>query len=177
MPQIYFETERLILRNWKESDVGAFMEMNSNKEVMQYFPSTLSEAETMDMIERIKKHFVEFGYGLFAMERKDNQQFIGFTGFSHPKFESYFTPCIEIGWRINKPNWNLGFATEAAKSCLTFGFKNAGLTEIYSFTSVLNKPSEKVMQKIGMTKTGIFKHPSIEKNHPLHEHVLYKISK
>jgi len=114
---------------------------------------------------------------LFAMERKDNQQFIGFTGFSHPKFESYFTPCIEIGWRINKPNWNLGFATEAAKSCLTFGFKNAGLTEIYSFTSVLNKPSEKVMQKIGMTKTGIFKHPSIEKNHPLHEHVLYKISK
>ncbi len=177
MPQIYFETERLILRDWKESDVGAFIEMNSNKEVMQYFPSTLSEAETMDMIERIKKHFVEFGYGLFAMERKDDQQFIGFTGFSHPKFESYFTPCIEIGWRINQPNWNLGFATEAAKACLIFGFKNAGLTEIYSFTSVLNKPSEKVMQKIGMTKTGIFKHPSIEKNHPLHEHVLYKILK
>ncbi|MDE3143969.1 MAG: GNAT family N-acetyltransferase [Bacteroidota bacterium] len=177
MAQIYFETERLILRDWKESDTAVFIEMNLNKNVMQYFPSILNEDETLQMLEKIKKHFADFDYGLFAVERKDNKNFIGYTGFSHPKFESFFTPCIEIGWRLNFNDWNFGFATEAAKASMQYGFDKIGLKEIYSFTSIRNKPSENVMQKIGMKKVGTFEHPLLANGHYLKTHVLYKIEK
>lgn len=139
---------------------------------MEFFPSVKTEAETLEQIERIKNTIAKNGYGFFALERKDNQQFIGFTGLTHPGFESYFTPCIEIGWRLSKANWNMGFATEAAKACLDFGFNKLGVDEIYSFTAVLNVRSEQVMKKIGMVKEGLFDHPSVEG--ALKQHVLYK---
>ena len=127
----------------------------------------------MEQIQRITKHITEYGYGFFALERKDNGRFIGFTGLSHPGFEAEFTPCVEIGWRLRKENWGEGFATEAAKACLEFGFDSLDLDELYAFTAVQNKPSEKVMQRIGMVKKGYFNHPSINDGSDLKKHVLY----
>ena len=170
-------TPRLILRNWRESDHEPFMEMGRDEAVMKYFPSVLTRLETLSTIERIEAHQKQYGYGLFAVERKDNNRFIGYTGLWHPTFESFFTPCVEIGWRLSKANWNLGFAQEAAKACLQYGFKTLGLKEIYSFTSIHNLPSINVMQKTGMTKAGNFEHPKIAEGHWLREHVLYKIKK
>lgn len=117
----------------------------------------------------------QYGYGFFAVERKDNGEFIGFTGLTHPGFEAEFTPCVEIGWRLSKQNWGQGFATEAAMACLKFGFQELGLNEIYSFTSVHNLRSEQVMKKIGMIKEGYFEHPLMDDGHFLKQHVLYKI--
>jgi len=142
---------------------------------MAFFPSVRSAGETMEQIQRISKHIAEYGYGFFALERKDNRRFIGFTGLSHPGFEAAFTPCVEIGWRLSMENWGQGFATEAGKACLEFGFDTLGLDEIYSFTAVQNKPSEKVMQRIGMVKKGYFDHPSIDNESELKNHVLYSI--
>ncbi len=170
------ETPRLILRQWQETDKQAFITMGEDKDVMKYFPSTLTHLESLASIERIHAHFKQYGYGLFALERKDNGAFIGYTGFWHPTFESFFTPCVEIGWRLSKANWNMGFAQEAARACLQFGFWELGLKEIYSFTSVHNLPSINVMQKIGMKETGFFEHPKIEAGNWLRKHVLYKIS-
>lgn len=174
---IYIETERLYLRQWKASDADAYIEMNSDKEVMEFFPSTLTAEQSLEHITRIKDQIEQNGYGLFAIEKKDDHSFIGFTGFSHPRFEEWFTPCIEIGWRIDKAHWNKGFATEAAKASLVFGFEKLLLKEIYSWTSVHNSKSEQVMKKIGMEKFGKFDHPLIENGHYLQEHVLYKIVK
>jgi ribosomal-protein-alanine N-acetyltransferase len=88
-----------------------------------------------------------------------------------------FSPCIEIGWRLHKKIWNKGYATEGAKACLKYGYENLNLQDVYSFTSKNNKRSEHVMEKIGMIKIGEFYHPKIDRNHPLCEHVLYKITK
>jgi RimJ/RimL family protein N-acetyltransferase len=175
MSAIFLETPRLILRQWEESDHKPYIRLNADKEVMEFFPSTLTTDESLAQIGRLSAHIDEYGYGFFAVERKDDQQFIGFTGLSHPRFESYFTPCVEIGWRLSKANWNHGFATEAANACLAFGFNTLKLDEVYSFTSVHNVRSEQVMRKIGMVRTGVFDHPMVENGNILKQHVLYRI--
>ncbi len=177
MSQIFIETPRLILRKWQDTDLEPYCQLNMDEDVMEFFPSTSTHEDSLAQVERVSTHINQFGYGFFAVERKDNQQFIGFTGLSHPRFEADFTPCVEIGWRLSKANWGQGFATEAAKACLQFGFNIPGIDEIYSFTSVHNKRSEQVMIKIGMEKTGTFEHPLLAQGHILGEHVLYKIVK
>jgi ribosomal-protein-alanine N-acetyltransferase len=142
---------------------------------MKYFPSNLSPPETLAMMERIEAHQREHGYGLYALERKDNGQFIGYTGLWHPTFDSFFTPCVEIGWRLSKANWGQGFAQEAARACLQYGFDELGLKEIYSFTSVHNLSSINVMQKIGMKYVDEFEHPKVAEGNWLRRHVLYSV--
>lgn len=176
MDKVFLETPRLIIRQWKDSDHAPYIQLNQDEEVMEFFPSTTTAAQTLEQIDRFTTRIEEQGYGFFAVERKDNGQFIGFTGLSQPGFESYFTPCVEVGWRLSKANWNQGFATEAATACLQFGFEDLGLNEIYSFTSVHNLRSERVMQKTGMLKVGYFEHPLIDEGHFLRSHVLYKIT-
>ena len=171
------KTERLVLRKWMQADSIPFAEMNKDKEVMQYFPSVLSDEETAAMINRIGLHFEKYGFGLYALEKISTKEFIGYTGFMIPSFESFFTPCVEIGWRLRKEDWGKGYATEAAKACLHYGFETLGFEEIYSFTSKINLRSEKVMQAIGMIKEGEFDHPNISLNHSLCRHLLYKIEK
>jgi ribosomal-protein-alanine N-acetyltransferase len=176
MPNVIF-TNRLILRHWRDEDTEPFIKINKDPEVMRFFPSTQSADETLALITRIQNHFNDYGYGAYAVERIDTGQFIGFTGFSHPSFKSHFTPCVEIGWRLGKEHWNQGFATEAAKACLNYGFENLGLNEIYSFTATLNLPSINVMEKAGLKKIGGFEHPAVADRHKLKTHVLYKIAK
>ncbi len=172
-----FESSRLGFRMWKESDREVFAKMNANKEVMRYFPKTLNSKEIDDFLNRVQEHFNEYGYGLWAVEIKDTKEFIGFIGFLNATFEAEFTPCTEIGWRLNNKYWNNGYATEGAKACLEYGFNNLNLNSIYSFTAEINQPSENVMRKIGLKKIGEFMHPKVEDGSPLKPHVLYKIEK
>jgi RimJ/RimL family protein N-acetyltransferase len=176
-PKVFIETPRLVLREWIESDEMPYMALNADKEVMEFFPSIKSAVETLEQIERLKRHMDEYGYGFFAVERKDNKELIGFTGLSHPGFQAEFTPCVEVGWRLSKENWGQGFATEAAKACLHFGFVKLGLDTIYAFTSIHNIRSENVMRKIGMIKECYFDHPLIDDGSFLKKHVLYKVDK
>jgi [ribosomal protein S5]-alanine N-acetyltransferase len=176
IPEIFIETPRLIIRQWQQSDHEPYIALNQDADVMEFFPTTSTRDESLAQVGRFTDHIDQYGYGFFAVERKDNHEFIGFTGLSHPRFESHFTPCIEIGWRLSKPNWGQGFATEAAKACLSYGLNNFGFDEILSFTSVHNKRSEQVMIKIAMAKIGDFEHPLITEGHFLRRHVLYKIN-
>jgi RimJ/RimL family protein N-acetyltransferase len=177
MPTIFLETPRLILRSWQQSDEAPFIALNNDTEVMEYFPALLTSAETLAMISRMSDHIAQWGYGFFAVERKDNREFIGFTGLSHPRFESHFTPCVEIGWRLSRAHWGLGFATEGAQACIAFGLNTLKLPEIYSFTSVPNIRSQNVMKKIGMNNEGLFEHPMVDDGHFLKQHVLYKVNR
>ena len=174
IPKVFIETPRLILRKWIATDYSPFIAMNQDMKVMEFFPTISTPDETIAQINRQNKLIEEKGFGFFAMERKDNQQFIGFTGLSIPRFESWFMPCVEIGWRLSEANWGQGFATEAAESCLDFAFNTKEINAVYSFTSVHNERSERMMIKLGMTKMGYFEHPLIEDGIWLKKHVLYK---
>jgi RimJ/RimL family protein N-acetyltransferase len=169
------ETQRLGLRAWKDSDTEPFIEMNRDGRVMEFFPSILSESETLGMIERIKKCIAENHFGLWATEIKQTKEFIGFVGLSIPSFQAEFTPCVEIGWRLAHKYWGNGYATEAASACLDYGFNHLHPGEILSFTSVLNNKSLNVMKKIGMSYVETFEHPGIEEGSRLKTHALYKI--
>lgn len=170
------ETKRLLLRRWKDTDLLPFIDINQDHEVMRYFPNLLTAKEVTDMYGRIENHFTDWGYGLFAVEIKESAKFIGFVGLSHPRFESEFTPCVEIGWRIARSSWNKGYATEAAKEVLRYSFESLSIEEIYSFTALENTPSCRVMEKIGMKKIGEFDHPNLPETSPLRAHHLYHIT-
>jgi len=175
MSSYIISTERLGLRRWIEPDVKPFAEMNKDADVMKYFPKLLTDRETFEMVQRINLHFDKNNFGLFAVEHKLTKQFIGFTGFNIPAFDTFFTPCVEIGWRYKKETWGQGFATEAANACLKYGFHTLQFDKVVSFTSAINLNSEKVMKKIGMKKTAGFDHPKIEVTNILCKHVLYEI--
>jgi len=171
----YMETPRLILRDWKEEDIPVFAGLNSNDQVMEFFLKKLSYQETLDFYHRIQQEFAAKGYGLYAVEKKEDHSFIGYVGLHTVTFDIDFAPAIEIGWRLIPEVWNKGYATEAALACLEHAKTVLKLKELYSFTSLPNKRSERVMQKIGMVKTKEFDHPLVEANHPLLRHVLYKV--
>ncbi|MEK8131856.1 GNAT family N-acetyltransferase [Paenibacillus filicis] len=174
---IYMETARLQLRDWEETDLEPFSRLNADEEVMTYFTKTLSAEETHVFYQSIVSEFKACGYGLYAVEVKENKEFIGFIGFRRATFEADFTPCIEIGWRLKKAAWGKGYATEGAEACLQYGFNSLGFVDVYSFTADLNAPSKNVMKKIGMSFMKTFDHPKVEKGSLLYKHVLFHVNR
>ncbi len=175
MPEIL--TPRLKLRAWKEEDKEPFFKLNSDPRVMEFMPKLLSKQESDNFFERINLGFKKHGYSFFAVELIENKRFIGLIGLSIPKFESFFTPCVEIAWRLAYNYWGKGYATEGAKASLDYGFNELNLSEIVSFTVPQNLRSRQVMQRIGMTFINEFEHPSLPEGHCLKKHVLYKTPK
>lgn len=173
------ETERIIIRQWVESDRLPFCKLNADPETLKFFPKTLTYEESNLFVDKTIDQIEKLGYGLFALELKSSNEFIGFTGITRPNYETHFTPCTEIGWRLDKAFWGNGYATEAALCVLNFAFNEIGKREIVSFTSKLNIASIKVMQRIGMKRdlNGDFDHPNIDEKHRLSEHVLYRIQR
>lgn len=173
------ESARLLMRQWRDEDLPAFAAMCADPQVMRYFPAPMSRLESASMIGRVRGHFAEHGFGLWALERKDSGEFIGFTGLGVVGFDAPFTPAVEIGWRLAREHWGLGYASEAAWTALRAGFDRLGLKEIVSFTAQSNLPSEKVMQAIGMQHDPAddFDHPKLAVDHPLRRHLLYRITR
>ncbi|MEU5882943.1 GNAT family N-acetyltransferase [Spirillospora sp. NPDC047279] len=169
-------TERLTLRGWREDDLAPFAELNADPAVMEHFPATLDRAASDALATRITAGFAAHGFGLWAVETTADRRFIGFTGLSVPGFHAPFLPGVEIGWRLARGAWGHGYATEAARRALRFGFHDAGLAEILSFTATGNTRSQAVMRRIGMTHDSAadFDHPDLPEGHPLRRHVLYR---
>ncbi|WP_016912920.1 GNAT family N-acetyltransferase [Mammaliicoccus vitulinus] len=172
----YIETKRLILRNWKDEDVAKFQSMNANPEVRRYFPDILSYSATKNIIDQMKAIIDQHEIGLFAVELKETKSFIGMVGLNYIPEDSELTfpelPFYEIGWRIDKDVWGNGLATEAAEAVLTYA-KEKGINEVYSFTSEINKPSRRVMEKLEMEHIRNFLHPKVIHDEHLAAHVLY----
>jgi len=175
------ETERLYLRQWQPSDFAIFADMNADPEVMRYFPKVLSAAVSDIIANKCQQLIKDKGWGFWAVSLKDGSEksdaFIGFVGLNKTHANLHFAPCVEIAWRLRKEFWGKGYATEAANASLKFAFEELALDEVVSFTAVINKRSQSVMERIGMTNTqDNFYHPALSSNHPLAEHVLYKIN-
>lgn len=173
------QTERLLLRHWRDEDVDSFATLNADAQVMEHFPSLLSREQTDTVTSRIRAHFTERGFGLWAVELKETGEFIGFVGLQVPTFDAHFMPCVEVGWRLDKRFWGKGYAPEAAVASLRDGYERLGLEEIVSMTTTTNKKSMRVMEKLGMSRDPAddFDHPRIPEGHRLRRHVLYRLSK
>jgi RimJ/RimL family protein N-acetyltransferase len=170
------ETNRLVLRRWREADREPFADLNGDPQTLVFFPSTLTRAESDALVDRIEARFEAHGYGLWALEVKESGQFIGFTGLAPMPDDVPGGGGTEIGWRLARHAWHHGYATEAALAARDVAFSGVGLTELWSMTAVLNTPSQAVMRRIGMTEAARFAHPRVSDGSPLKPHVVYHLA-
>jgi RimJ/RimL family protein N-acetyltransferase len=144
--------------------------------VMEHFPSTMTREESDAYVDRVSAVIEERGWGTWAVEVVATGEFIGYVGLNEPRFEAHFTPAVEIGWRLARSAWGHGYATEAARAVLSFAFDELELDEVVSFTTVENRRSRRVMERIGMSYDidGDFDHPNVTEER-VRPHVLYRL--
>lgn len=171
------ESERLGFRNWKERDLELLLTLNTNLQVMKYFPAVLTVEENKMFYKKMKENIEKDGYSFFCVEEKFSKNFIGLIGINKITFDGELKDKFEIGWRLLPQYWGKGYATEGAKKMIEFGFKGLNLMEIFAFTYVNNINSFKVMERAGMKKVMEFNHPRLDENSWLQRHVLYSIKK
>ncbi len=166
--------ERVVLRQWRDRDADAFAAMNADPRVMEFFVALLTREESDAMLARMRASTEERGWGWWCVDI--GGECAGFTGLSEPPYQTPFTPCVEVGWRFRPQFWGHGYATEAARLALDYGFGTLQLPEIVSFTAAGNHRSRRVMERIGMRRDtgGDFDHPRIPDGHALRRHVLYR---
>lgn len=170
-----FTSERLGFRNWLDTDLEKMAAINADSRVMEFFPSLVDREGTVSFIDRMKLQLAQKGYCYYAVDDLADQDFIGFIGLSTQTYEAPFTPCVDIGWRLKTDTWNKGLATEGAKRCLLYAFKNLGLKEVFAIAPVLNLRSERIMQKIGMQKLYEFVHPLLHNDDRLKNCNVYSL--
>ena len=173
---IPIETPRLLLRPWRDDDLPAFAAMNADPRVMEFLGPLKTREESDASVARFSAHLARHGFGFWAVEVTGVADFIGFVGLKVLDFEAHFAPCVEVGWRLAYDHWGKGYATEAARASLDFGFRRLGLEEIVAFTVPANRRSWRVMERLGMTRDPAddFDHPALPEGHPLRRHVLYR---
>lgn len=170
-------TDRLVLRAFGDGDREPFARMNADPVVMEHFVEPMTTAASDAFLERIRAQWQACGWGLWALERRDSGELVGFAGLSPVRFDAPFGPAREIGWRLARAHWGQGFASEAARRTLAFAFDTLGWPEVVSFTAVPNVRSQAVMERIGLRRVpdGDFEHPLVPVGHRLRPHVLYRL--
>lgn len=172
------ETPRLRLRQWRDDDFAPFAALNADPQVMAHFPAPLDRAESDALATRCRALIAAQGWGFWATEIKTTGEFIGFVGLHRPLAELPFSPCVEIGWRLARPFWQQGYASEAARAAVHFAFNDLALDEVVAFTALGNQRSQAVMTRLGMRRAAAtFEHPTVPAGHPLREHCLYRLAR
>lgn len=176
------ETGRLILRPFKEADKEPYAALGANETAMHNFPSTMNKFECDSKMNTLIKLQTRYGFHFLAAELKQTNQFVGLLGLANIDVETKLAipgrPNMEIGWALHPDTWGKGLAPEGARACLTYAWEVLKLNEVVSFTAKTNTPSQRVMEKIGMTRDpeDDFDHPKMPAKHPLTPHVLYRIA-
>lgn len=171
------ETDRLILRAFRDSDREPWAAMNADAEVMRHFPATLSRAEADGVIDRVNGKIGATGVGFWALERKSDGCFLGFAGLNriaHDDLSIY--GAWEVGWRLARHAWGQGYASEAGTFALDHGFGPMRLQRILAYTASTNAASERVMQRLSMVRRADmdFEHPAVPDGHPVKSHIVYE---
>jgi RimJ/RimL family protein N-acetyltransferase len=179
MPTTTLKTERLILRPWRDADYAPFAAMSADPAVMEFLPPLETREASDAVADRLRTHIEEYGFGFWALEAPGVAPFIGFTGLIHVGGDMPFAPAVEIGWRLARAHWGKGYASEAARASLTYGFTTLALDEIVALTVPANTRSQSVMKRIGMSRNpkDDFTHPRLAEGDPLKSHVLYRLKR
>lgn len=174
-------TQRLVLRNWEERDRELFHRINSDEQVMEFFPFRRDRTQADVFFDELREDIAERGWGFSAVEIAATGECVGFVGLNPQPGIPTAPECgVEIGWRLIPEHWGKGYATEAATAFLRFGFDTLGLQEIISFAVWNNHRSIAVMERLGMSRdvAGNFDHPEIPDTHPhLRRFVLYRLKR
>jgi RimJ/RimL family protein N-acetyltransferase/8-oxo-dGTP pyrophosphatase MutT (NUDIX family) len=172
-------TPRLILRPWRADDLAAFADMNADPRVMKYMFKMLNRQQSDEVAEKLAAHFARHGFGKWAVEAPGVASFIGCVGIAHVSYQTPAHPCVEIGWRLAFDYWGRGYATEAARAALEYGFTQLKLDQIVSMTVPANEQSWMLMERLGMKRNpeDDFDHPRVAPGHPLSRHMLYRLSR
>ncbi len=173
----HIRTERLVMRRWRHADRDPYAALNADPEVMRYFAAPLNRLESDASVDRIEALFERQGFGLWALEVVASAEFIGFTGLNPMPAGVPGTGGMEVGWRLARHAWHQGYATEAAAAAVGVAFDGAGLDQVWSMTAVLNRPSQAVMLRLGMTPHALFDHPSLPVGHRLRRHIAYRMQR
>ena len=167
---VALRTHRLLLRGWRDEDVAAADGLSADPAVMEYLVPRPGWAA------RARTHWEERGFGQWILEIPGEASFIGVVGLSAVSYEAHFTPAVEIAWRLARAYWGRGYATEAAKAAVDYGFGELDLGEIVALTVPANQRSRRVMERLGMTRApeDDFDHQRLPEG-PLKRHVLYRL--
>jgi RimJ/RimL family protein N-acetyltransferase len=172
-------TQRLILRSWRDSDRQRFAEMSADADVMEHLRPLATRDARNAWIDFQIDHQSSHGFCLWALESRESGIFMGAAGLLHVGFAAHFTPAVEVGWRLARPFWGQGFAAEAARAALQFGFGEICLTQVVAHASVRNARSRRLMAKLGMShdRAEDFDRPGIPESEPLRRQVLYRLTR
>jgi RimJ/RimL family protein N-acetyltransferase len=170
-------TQRLVLREWRDSDRASFAAMSADPAVMQYLRALPTREACDAWISFQIAHQARDGFCMWAVELRQSGAFVGAVGLVRVGFVASFTPAVEIGWRLARAAWGQGLATEAARLALAFGFAELGLDEIVAYAAPANQASQKVMRSLGMSRDAAhnFDHPRQPEGDPLRRQVLYRL--
>jgi RimJ/RimL family protein N-acetyltransferase len=156
-------TDRLVLRRWRIGDAAAFAAINADPEVMRWIGRghVLGRGFSDDLIARFEREWDERGFGLWAVGLRDDPDgaLVGFCGLTVPMFLPAVLPAVEVGWRLARGAWGRGYATEAARAAVEFGFVEHGMREIIAIVDPANARSLRVGEKLGMTPRPDRMHP------------------
>ena len=172
-----YTSERIGFRPWTEQDENNLFLLCSNKEVMRYFDKCLTKKTNRVFLDRLLSRYEEVGLTYYAVELLGTQRFIGMIGLAPQTYEAPFNPSVDMGWRLLPEFWHKGYATEGAMRTLRYGFEDVQLDEIVAVCSVINKPSERVMQRIGMERKRYFSHVNLADYPEIQPCVQYAMSK
>ncbi len=172
-------TDRLILRQWRDSDLDPWASLNADPEVMRHFPAVHTRPESDAMAAGNRDYIDQHGFGLWAVERRSDGEFLGFVGLKGLSDANPLAPAVEAGWRLASQAWGQGYATEAAAAAMADGFERLGLERIVAFTARQNLPSQAVMTRLGMTRREDldFDHPALPAGHRLSRHLVWEALK
>lgn len=172
-------TERLVLRRWEARDLVPFAALNGDPQTMRFFPEPLAPEASDELVRRIEDGFDRHGMGHWAVELAATGTFVGAVGLSTVQPALPFAPAVEVGWRLDRRHWGHGYATEAGRAALRHAFEDRGLHEVVSFTAAVNRPSQAVMERLGMRRDpdGNFLEPGLPPDHRLQPHVLYRLTR
>ena len=171
------QTERLLLRRWTDDDRAPFARISADPEVMRYRFAPLTRAQSDGFIDENEAAFDTKGYGLWAMERRQDGRLLGFAGLGHSDFGAAFCPAVDVGWTLARDAWGFGYATEAGHASLDFAFGLLALDEVVAHTTAANERSRAVMGRLGMSHDpgDDFDGPWYPEGHPRRRFVLYRM--
>jgi RimJ/RimL family protein N-acetyltransferase len=146
------DTERLVLRRLREDDLDDFADIFAKDPVMRYsnYQRGLTRAESAELLERLMSHWDEHGFGHWGVAQKSDEILLGYEGLAIPFFLPEVLPAVEIGYRLDPSAWGKGYATEAGRAALSYGFETLDLKRIIAIYDVENVRSGRVMERLGM---------------------------